>query len=153
MRWPPIPAVTATGWRATTRCTSTARSSAVGIVAVDVTERRQAEDFRSIVMNNMAEGLFTVDAHGRLTSMNAAATKALGWTEKELLGTEMRDALLVQASGDESIEEGNRKLLSVRGERRHVRLDDHVYRCKNGSVLPVAISASPLLTVRRRLAP
>ena len=68
----------------------------VGVVVVDVTERRQAEDFRSIVMNNMAEGLYTVDAHGRLTSMNAAATKMLGWTEKELLGTEMRDLVLAQ---------------------------------------------------------
>jgi PAS domain S-box-containing protein len=118
----------------------------IGVVVVDITERRQAEDFRSIVMNNMAEGLYTVDAQGRLTSMNDAATKMLGWTEKELLGTEMRDLLLSQGGGDETIEEGNRKLLSVRGEGRHVRLEDHAYRCKNGSVLSVAISASPLLS-------
>jgi PAS domain S-box-containing protein len=118
----------------------------IGIVVVDVTERRQAEDFRSIVMNNMAEGLYTVDARGRLTSMNAAATKMLGWTEKELLGTEMRALVLLKGSADEEIEEGNRKLLSVRGEGSHVRLEDHAYRCKNGSVLPVAISASPLLS-------
>ena len=117
----------------------------VGVVVVDITERRQAEDFRSIVMNNMAEGLYTVDAQGRLTSMNDAAAKMLGWTEKELLGKEMRQLVLVQGNGDESIEEGNRKLLAVRGEGRHVRLDDHVYRCKNGSLLPVAISASPLI--------
>jgi PAS domain S-box-containing protein len=118
----------------------------VGIVAVDVTERRQAEDFRSIVMNNMAEGLYTVDAQGSLTSMNDAATKMLGWSEKELLGTDMRDLVLLQGSGDEAIEEGNRKLLSVRGEGCHVRLEDHAYCCKNGSVLSVAISASPLIT-------
>jgi PAS domain S-box-containing protein len=118
----------------------------VGVVVVDVTERRQAEDFRSIVMNNMAEGLYTVDSQGRLTSMNDAATKMLGWTEQELLGTEMRQLVLAQGTGDDAIEEGIRKLLSVRGEGRHVRLDDHAYRCKNGSVLPVAISASPLLS-------
>ncbi len=29
----------------------------VGVVVVDVTERRQAEEFRSIVLNQMAEGL------------------------------------------------------------------------------------------------
>ena len=97
-------------------------------------------------MNNMAEGLYTVDAQGRLTSMNVPATKMLGWTEKELLGTEMRDLVLPQGTGDEAIEEGNRKLLSVRGEGSHVRLDDHAYRRKDGSVLPVAISASPLIT-------
>jgi PAS domain S-box-containing protein len=118
----------------------------VGIVVVDVTERRQAEDFRSIVMNTMAEGLLTVDAQGRLTSMNDAASKMLGWTEKELLGTEMRDSILPPGGGNEEIEEGNKELLSVRAEGRHVRLEDHSYRCKNGSVLPVALSASPLLS-------
>jgi PAS domain S-box-containing protein len=118
----------------------------VGVVVVDITERRQAEDFRSIVMNNMAEGLYTVNAQGLLTSMNDTATKMLGWTEQELLGTEMRQLVLPPGNGDETIEEGNRKLLSVRGEGRHVRLDDHAYRCKNGSVLPVAISASPLIS-------
>jgi len=118
----------------------------VGVVVVDVTERRQAETFRSIVMNNMAEGLYTVDAEGRLTSMNDAASKMLGWTEKELLGVEMGDLVLPPGDRDEAIEEGNRRLLSVRGEGRHVRLDDHAYRCKNGSVLPVGVSASPLLS-------
>ena len=43
------------------------------MVVVDVTERRQAEEFRSIAMNQMVEGLFTVDAEGRLTSMNDSA--------------------------------------------------------------------------------
>jgi PAS domain S-box-containing protein len=118
----------------------------IGVVVVDVTERRQAEDFRSIVMNNMAEGLYTVDAGGRLTSMNDAASKMLGWTEHELMGAEMREFVLVEDSGEEAIEEGNRKLLSVREGGCHVLLDEHAYRCKNGSVLPVGISASPLVS-------
>ena len=62
----------------------------VGIVAVDVTERRQAEEFRSIAMNQMAEGLFTVDAEGLLTSINQSAVEMLGWTGEELLGKEVR---------------------------------------------------------------
>ena len=118
----------------------------IGIVVVDVTERRHAESFRSIVMNNMAEGLFTVDAQGRLTSMNNAASKMLGWNEKELLGAVMSDFVLFQGSGDDAVENGNEMLLSVRGAACHVRLDDHVYRCKNGSGLSVAISASPLVS-------
>ena len=39
-----------------------ARSSAIGIVVVDITERKQAEEFRSVVMDNMAEGLYALDA-------------------------------------------------------------------------------------------
>ncbi len=116
----------------------------VGIVAVDVTERRQAEEFRSIAMNQMAEGLFTVDAAGLLTSINHSAVEMLGWTGEELLGKEMRRFVLAENQDDPRIEEGNKKLLEVRSAGRHVVLDDHVYRCKNGSLLPVAISASPL---------
>lgn len=116
----------------------------VGIVAIDVTERRQAEEFRSIAMNQIAEGLFTVDAQGCLTSLNQSGAKLLGWTEAELLGKEMRSFVLADDQDDPSIGEGNEKLLAVRAEGRHVVLEDHVYRCKNGSLLPVAISASPL---------
>jgi PAS domain S-box-containing protein len=116
----------------------------VGIVAIDVTERRQAEEFRSIAMNQMAEGLFTVDAKGCLTSMNHSGAKMLGWTEEELLGKEMRNFVLADDRDDPSIAEGNKKLLEVRAEGRHVVLEDHVYRCKNGSLLSIAISASPL---------
>jgi PAS domain S-box-containing protein len=118
----------------------------VGIVAVDITERRRAEDFRTAVMNNMAEGLITVDAEGRLTSMNRAASKMLGWTEEELLGQEMAKFILAQGNGEESIEEGNDELLKVRSGGRTVHLDNHAYLCKNGLPLPVAITASPLIS-------
>ncbi len=117
----------------------------VGIVTVDITDRRTAEEFRSIAMNNMDEGLFTVDAEGRLTSMNNAAAQMLGWTEEELLGKEMRHVVLGEGEGSASLEGGNAELLKVRSQGRHVRLANHAYRCKDGSLLPVAISASPLL--------
>ncbi len=45
----------------------------IGIVVIDITERRRAEEFRSVVMNQMAEGLYTLDEKGELTYMNAAA--------------------------------------------------------------------------------
>jgi len=118
----------------------------VGIVAVDITERRRAEDFRTAVMNNMAEGLITVDAEGRLTSMNRAATKMLGWTEEELLGKETARFILAQGDGDESIEVGNIELMKVRSEGQTVHLENHAYLCKNGVALPVAITASPLIS-------
>jgi len=116
----------------------------VGVVVIDITERRQAEEFRSVVMNNMAEGLLTVDLHGRLTSMNDAAAKMLGWTEAELLGQEMRDVILTHGKGGVSTEAGDRELLTVRSDGQHVHLYDHKYLCKNGSVLSVDVSASPL---------
>lgn len=116
----------------------------IGLMVIDVTERRQADEFRSIVMNNMAEGLLTVDNEGRLTSLNQAAVRLLGWNEEELVGEEMRDLILVTDSDESAIEAGNAMLLRVRSEGLHVQLDDHVYRRKDGGRIAVSISASPL---------
>ena len=117
----------------------------VGVVVIDVTESRRAEEYRTSVMKNMAEGLISLDLEGRLTSMNDAATKMLGWTEEELLGVALRWVILPR-NGDGTIEEGAAELLRVRGEGISVRLDDTELMCKNGSRIAVAISASPLLS-------
>ena len=61
----------------------------VGIVVVDVTERRHAEALRATVVDNMAEGLYTLDAEGCLTSLNASGAEILGWNEAELRGRSM----------------------------------------------------------------
>ena len=111
----------------------------VGVVVVDITERRQAEEFRSNVLNNMAEGLISVDAQGRLTSMNSAATEMLGWTEGELFGKVIAEVILPQGEDSAPIREDARELLKVRAEGRQVRLEDTEYVCKNGSRLSVAV--------------
>lgn len=48
------------------------------------------ERFRA-VMNNMAEGLYTVDTQGMVTYVNPSAEAILGWTSEELLGKKMHD--------------------------------------------------------------
>jgi PAS domain S-box-containing protein len=117
----------------------------VGVVVIDVTERRQAEGFRSSVLNNMIEGLLTVDLEGRLTSMNAAAVELLGWKEEDLLGKVMSEIILPRGVDGEILAIPS-ELLRVRSEGLHVRLDDTEYVCKNGSRLAVSLSASPLLS-------
>jgi len=37
-------------------------------------------------MSSMGEGLYTVDSEGRVTFMNPAAQRVLGWTLEELIG-------------------------------------------------------------------
>ena len=38
----------------------------VGNVVLDITERKEAEEFRGVVMDNLAEGVFALDADGRV---------------------------------------------------------------------------------------
>ncbi len=117
----------------------------IGTIVVDITERKQAEDFRSVVMDNMAEGLYVADAEGRLTFMNAAASKMLGWTENELRGKPVHDMIQGRRSGDSAFPKGESELLKARTEGRTVRVSDGAFTRKDGSVLPIACSAAPLL--------
>ncbi|MDX6367742.1 MAG: hypothetical protein QOK30_2818, partial [Nocardioidaceae bacterium] len=68
----------------------------VGVVVVDITDRKEAEHLRSAVMDTMVEGLYTLDGDGRVTFMNSAASNILGWTEEELRGKDMHTAIHFQ---------------------------------------------------------
>src|SRR6202042_2880165 len=68
----------------------------VGNVVVDITERKEAEAFRQVVMDNMAEGLYTLDADGLVTYVNAAACRMRGWSEQELCGKPMHETIHFQ---------------------------------------------------------
>jgi PAS domain S-box-containing protein len=117
----------------------------VGVVVVDVTERRQAEEFRSIAMNQMAEGLIATDGHGQMTYMNDAVTRMLGWTEADLKGKHLHDLIHTQRDDGTPIHsEAECEHKRVRNEGRNIREDDQVFTCKDGSVLAVAYSAAPL---------
>ena len=61
-----------------------------------ITERNEADEFRAVVMDNMAEGLYTLDALGRVTYLNAAASQMLGWTKDELHGKPMHEIVHFQ---------------------------------------------------------
>ena len=117
----------------------------IGIVVVDVTERLQAEEFRSIAMNQMAEGMFIMDERGQMMYMNNAVTKLLGWTEEDLKGKRLHDVIHTRrADGTPILSEAECDVQKVRSEGKHVRGDDEVYTCKDGSLLPIAYSAAPI---------
>ncbi len=55
-------------------------------------ELLRAKDFYDVVMANMGEGLYAVDARGCVTYMNPAAERLLGWMNDELRGRKMHEA-------------------------------------------------------------
>lgn len=116
----------------------------VGNVLVDITERREAEEFRSVVMENMAEGLYTLDAGGHLTYMNPAASRMLGWTAEELHGKRVHDVVHFQRDDGTPIPAGECALVQVREHGRTIRMRDDVFTRKDGSIFPIAYSSAPL---------
>ncbi len=116
----------------------------VGLVVVDITDRQQAEEFRAVVMQNLAEGLVVSDREGRLMFMNAAASRMLGWSEYELRGKSVHAAIHYQHADGTPFAEEDGQLLKVRTDGRTVRMANDAFIRKDGSIFPVAYSAGPL---------
>ena len=117
----------------------------VGIVAVDMTERKQAEAFRAAVTDNMVEGLYALDSDGRVTFANASGVEMLGWTEAELLGESVHSAVHYQRADGSPIAEEDCELLKVCSRGRPIRMTDDAFTRKNGAIVPVTYTAAPLL--------
>ena len=116
----------------------------VGNVVVDITESNEAMAFRQIVMDNMAEGLYTLDAEGLVTSVNPAASRMLGWSEEELLGQPMHETIHFQDADHQPIPAEECSLLEVRMLGRTLRSSDATFTRKDGTTFPVAFSSAPL---------
>jgi PAS domain S-box-containing protein len=116
----------------------------VGNVVVDITERKEAEEFRAVVMDNMAEGLYALDADGLVTLVNPAAASMLGWTEDELRGKPMHATIHFQRADGSKIPTEECSLLQVRTQGRSIRILDEAFTRKDGSIFPVAFSSAPL---------
>ena len=119
-------------------------------VSVDLTERyeseqrlRAARDYLAAITDNMGEGLFTVDADGRLTYINPAGEALLGWSAQELAGRVMHDMTHHRRADGTPFPVEDCPLLSARRDGRRVRVTDDVFIRRDGSLLPVEYTATP----------
>jgi PAS domain S-box-containing protein len=116
----------------------------VGNVVVEITDRKEAEEFRRIVVDNMAEGLYTLDGDGNITYLNPAASQMLGWTEEELRHRSKHDTMHFQRADGTELPSSECPILRVLTTGRPVRISDDAFTCRDGTVLPVAYSAAAL---------
>lgn len=116
----------------------------VGNVVVDITDRKEAEQFVRIVVDNMAEGLYALDGDGLITFVNPAASKMLGWTEAELRGRSMHETVHFQRSDATELPSAECPILTVAATGRPVRVGDDAFVRRDGTMLPVAYSAAAL---------
>jgi PAS domain S-box-containing protein len=116
----------------------------VGNVVFDITERKEADDFRAVVMDNVAEGICTLDCAGLVTFVNRAACNMLGWTEDELIGKPMHETVHFQHADGTAFPPAECGLLHVRTQGRTVKMVDDAFTRRDGSIFPVAYSSAPL---------
>ena len=103
-----------------------------------------AARFRSVVMDTMAEGLIALDGDGRVSFINRSASRMLGWREDELRGEPAHHLVHYQHADGTPFAEEDCPVAIARTQGRTMRINDDSLVRKDGSMLPVAYSASPL---------
>jgi two-component system cell cycle sensor histidine kinase/response regulator CckA len=124
---------------------------AIQIVVRDVTPRvesekaigRQAEIIRAMT-DSMAEGLYALDRAGRVTFMNAAAQRLLGWPREELLFRDLHQMTHYRHERGVPYPKEECPVLRVMETGTPVYREDDAFIRKDGSFLPVAYTSSPL---------
>jgi len=119
----------------------------------DISERKRDEDelrrqvaFASAITTQLGEGLCAVDRAGRLTFMNPAAERMVGWRESELLGRSLHEAIHFQRADGTAIPATECALLGVMESGTSRRVEEDVFTRRNASVFPVSYTSSPIVT-------
>jgi diguanylate cyclase (GGDEF)-like protein/PAS domain S-box-containing protein len=102
--------------------------------------------FTSAITHSLDDGLCALDCVGRFTMVNPAAERMLGWSEGELLGMGAHEVVRGQvATSARRLAEGS-PLHAVMYAGTVVRDDHALWTRRDGTVLPIAYSAAPIIT-------
>jgi PAS domain S-box-containing protein len=102
--------------------------------------------YYSAVIDGMSEGMLSVDHGGRLTYMNPAAERILGWSLTEVHGRLWHAIMPSRREDGSTVLVQESPVLGVCRDGMTVSVDDHFFTHRDGSVFPVAYTASPLQT-------
>ncbi len=100
------------------------------------------EQVRTITAS-LGEGVLALDREGRIEFVNPAVEAKLGWTEADILGLTPHQAFHAHEAGVRSANEC--RLVLPLSAGMTVKDDDGMFTCKDGSVLPVAYTTSPVV--------
>jgi PAS domain S-box-containing protein len=105
---------------------------------------RRALEYQEAVVNNMGEGLYTVNREGIVTSMNPAAEKLFGWTSDEVLGRKMHDVTHYKHRDGTPFPAAECAGLQVLQMGTPLTNYEDVFVRKDGSCFDVLYSSSPI---------
>jgi PAS domain S-box-containing protein len=125
--------------------------AAVAIIGIDITERKKAEmllrksekRLRDIAAS-LGEGLYVLGSDGAVLFMNPEAERLLGWTESELVGRNIHDAVHYKRPDGTPLafEDCAMHRVIETGGRFYSR--DEVFIRKDGTMFPVSVNCTPL---------
>ena len=108
-------------------------------------ERRRAEERNRLILESSSEGIFGTDPEGRITFINSAACRMLGFAAEELLGQPSHSAFHHHRKdgGDYPVEES--PMFAAYKHGKASRIDDELLWRKDGTAFPVEYGATPIM--------
>jgi PAS domain S-box-containing protein len=107
-------------------------------------ELRKSEHFVAALTDSMVEGMFALDGDGRVSYMNHAAEKLLGWTKHELATRSIHDTVHYQHEDHSPYPAADCPLQAALRTGTTVRVEDDTFTRRDGRLLAVSYSASPI---------
>jgi len=119
---------------------------------MDVTEQHEAEEAlhlatrqRELILEAVGDGIYGIDMDGRLTFINEAGARVLGYTAIELIGRDLHELIHHSHADGTPYSKSTSPILQAMRRCEPIRMRDEVFWRKDGTALPVEYSANPLL--------
>lgn len=118
---------------------------------MDVTEQFQAEEAlhlatrqRELILESVDDGIYGIDLDGRLTFINEAGARALGYEAQKLTGCDVHEVIHHSHSDGTAYSKSTNPILQAMRRCESIRMRDEVFWRKDGMAIPVEYSANPL---------
>jgi two-component system sensor histidine kinase VicK len=119
---------------------------------MDVTDQHETEGElhlvrrqQDLILAAVGDGIYGLDLEGKLTFMNPASAKMLGYSAEELHGKDIHEAIHHSHADGTQHSKANCPILLGLRRREGVRIRDDVFWRKDGTTIPVEYVASPLI--------
>jgi PAS domain S-box-containing protein len=119
---------------------------------IDVTEQHEAEEAlylatrqRELILEAVGDGIFGLDLDGRLTFINQAGARALGYTPEELTGRNAHEVIHHSHADGTPYSKSTCPIFRSMRRRESVRMWDDVFWRKDDTSIPVEYSTNPLI--------
>ena len=113
--------------------------------ALESEERQQAEERTRLILESSAEGIFGTDIEGRITFVNPAACRMLGFSAQELIGQPSHATFHHHRPDGSDYPKEECPMYAAYKQGKASRIDNEFLWCKDGTGLPVEYGATPIL--------
>ncbi len=122
------------------------------IHGMDVTEQHEAEEAlhiatrqRELILEAVDDGILGIDLGGKVTFINEAGARGLGYAVAELVGRDLHELIHHSHADGTPYSKSTSPILQALRRCEPVKMRDEVFWRKDGAAIPVEYSATPLV--------